>query len=667
MKDLVTPDVLLFKIPSLYLYIAVISKFKDLKKEDKSIYLKGVRVMEIKILYHIFNTIDFIFIDSEGSVLKGRGFGYQAELRQAYKRQSNISVYANVIYSRNKPPSLSDIKILFMAEQYHNFYPIYRSNSKDNNQLIQCLNKNKSNFTLEQIIPVTLLQKYNLMSIEDSIQQIHWPDSITRVELDLKTNQAIYSIAVEEILGIIFQNINQLDSRVVLSNRSVAPIHINMKLWNSFKKHLPFTLNNSQLSAVSEIYADLIAKRPMNRLLQGDVGSGKTVVFASAILQASSSNLTTCLLVPSTLLAQQHYINFKNYFKSFDIPIFLVLGSRSLKATTGLIREAATHPNAIIISTNFIWDQTIQDNTGLLIIDEQHKYGIEQRNKFMHESTYDMHLLLITATPIPRTFMMSLNGALDVTNIIGKPSTRKEINTYILNDSQIPRLCEKIKVPLSRGEQVYWICPRLESSKHTGALSSINGGRLQDSYILLKALLPDINIECVHGKMNLTKKEGTLTRFMSGETQILMGTSVVEVGLDVPNATVMIIEDANLFGLASLHQMRGRVGRRDKQSYCFLLYNKENINLLGEKRLQTLKTYQDGYDIAEKDLQNRGYGNILGVKQAGKGKFRFSTWEKSLEIAPMANAIGEDIKRDYPHLIPALVNRWGKLIKDEIK
>jgi ATP-dependent DNA helicase RecG len=672
-KELKRLSILSFKMPTNYLNLEVKASIKDLKPHDQqNRYFESIKVTGYAPLMSRFNIVKCTFTDREGYIHTGRIFsyrsGYHSAILYAYKNGRSLNIHANVIRTKADVTILREIKLIHRVDQYLNFYPIYKADYAENQYIVQALSKFKHDLQLEQLLPPSLLQKYSLLAIAEAVSTLHWPSAVTDKELWHHKARAIHTLAVEELLATILHNDQIADAKFMRGHRPIPPIQVDIVAWQSLQKQLPFKLTESQQTAVSELYRDFTRVRPMHRLLQGDVGCGKTIVFTAAILQVALSNLTTCVLAPSTLLAQQHYKNLQTYFQSFNIPVFLVLGSRASKATKTILEEAADNPNAVIISTDFIWNDTIQSHTGLLIIDEQHKYGIQKRDNFIQQTRYEVNLLLITATPIPRTLMMSIYGSVELTNIRGKPASRKDITTYIFEDAKIPELCEKIKVPISRGEQVYWVCPRLGVNNNSKVKavqetedSSRQGSSLYESFHRLRQLLPDVTIEYVHGKMSLEDKDLTLTNFLEGKIHILMGTSVVEVGLDAPNATVMVIEDATYFGLASLHQLRGRVGRRGKQSYCFLLYNKSRSDKGSPRsleRLQVLKKYQDGYDIAQEDLSSRGPGHMLGVKQAGIPKFKFFTWERAQEIMPVAQALSEAITRDHPDIIVPLIDRW---------
>lgn len=453
-----------------------------------------------------------------------------------------------------------------------------------------------SEMKIEEYLPKNILSENNFLEINSSLNQIHFPSNLKKSQL------AKSRFEYEEILEIL---LNSFVKKGEWGNKKCVKLFSNCKLQiSNFIKNLPFNLTNSQLQCVNEIIEDLTKEKPMNRILQGDVGSGKTVVAVIASYLAYLNNSKTYYMAPTEVLANQHFETFKNLFANTKVKLGLTTGSQKHIGEFDI--EIGTH--ALLHKEN-------NKNAGLVIIDEQHKFGVEQRatlTNITEEKT--AHLLTMTATPIPRTLALTLYGDLDISSLTEKPIGRQKITTKVVTKTQREKAYEWIKNELSKSKkQAYIVCPLIEESEHE-SLANVKAATIEFEK-LSKNIFKDFKVALLHGRMKPKEKEEVLNGFRNGESQILVATPVIEVGIDIKNVTVIAIEASERFGLAQLHQMRGRVGRGEEKSYCLLLTESSNPQTIS--RLKLLETEDEGSKLAEYDLKLRGQGEIFGTAQSG--------------------------------------------------
>ena len=382
-------------------------------------------------------------------------------------------------------------------------------------------------------------------------------------------------------------------------------------------KHLPFKLTNSQETVLNEINKDLMSKKRMFRIVQGDVGSGKTIVSLLAISNIIESGYQCAFMAPTEILANQHFQLAKKIFKNSNFKIDFLTGKTELKNKKKILKKLEIGHINLIIGTHALFQKKINfKKLGLVVIDEQHKFGVKQRLEFAKKGGDNCDVLLMSATPIPRTMMMSLYGDMDISKITEKPSKRKNILTLSKPEKKINELWPFIKKQIYDDNQIFWVCPLIEESKFMDYSSA------KKKYELINKKYPN-KVGLIYGSMDKVEKDKILNRFLNKELSILVSTTVIEVGIDFPNANLIIIENANKFGLAQLHQLRGRVGRGEKQGSCILLF-KEGLSKNAIKRIKILKSSDDGFFIAEEDLKLRGFGDIIGYQQSGIKNFRFA-------------------------------------------
>lgn len=428
-------------------------------------------------------------------------------------------------------------------------------------------------------------------------------------------------------------------------------------LRQQFLAGLPFVLTQAQKRVIQEIEQDLENSFPMMRLVQGDVGCGKTLVAALAALRAIKHGYQVALMAPTELLAEQHASNFKRWLAPLNINSLLLKSKLTAKNKRG-VEEAISDGSAqLIIGTHALFQESIRfKKLALIIIDEQHRFGVHQRlllhQKGVNEKTHP-HQLIMTATPIPRTLAMSFYGDLDHSIIDELPKNRGKIQTLIINSERRDSVISRVREACLSKNQVYWVCPLIEASEELECEAA------EKMHEQLSTLLPELNISLIHGRMKSAEKEKTMHAFQQGITDILVATTVIEVGVDIPNANLMIIENAERLGLTQLHQLRGRIGRGIKNSFCLLLYQTP-LSLKAKQRLEIMRSTLDGFVIAEKDLELRGAGEMLGTRQTGDLSFRIANLARDQALFSRIQQAGHLITSHYPQLIPALIQRWIK-------
>ena len=457
---------------------------------------------------------------------------------------------------------------------------------------------------LDETLSADIIQKNGLMSLDDALRIIHFPRNAKELQL------AQYRLKFEELFYI------QLNILHYAKERQMRYVgHRFAKVGDMFNRfyneQLPFQLTNAQKRVVKEIRADVNCERQMNRLLQGDVGSGKTLVALMSMLLAKDNGYQACLLAPTEILAEQHFATLRRMLGGLPVRVELLTGSTKAKDRVPLFEALENGEVDILVGTHAVLeDNVLFRNLGIVVIDEQHRFGVVQRAKMWAKNTIPPHVLVMTATPIPRTLAMTLYGDLDVSVIDELPPGRKPINTSHIFRNRIDSLYSFIRSQISEGRQAYIVYPLINESE------KLDLKNLEDGYRQLCNVFCDYRLSKLHGKMKPKEKDEEMRRFASGETQILVSTTVIEVGVDVPNASVMVIENAERFGLSQLHQLRGRVGRGASQSYCILVTDYK-LSEDTRKRMEIMTTSNDGFEIAEADLKLRGPGDIEGTQQSG--------------------------------------------------
>lgn len=457
---------------------------------------------------------------------------------------------------------------------------------------------------IPETLPQYILDRFKLMSLTEAIVQIHFPptpDALQRARQRLK---------FEELFYVQLHILRQTKQREQSFSGFTFPI-VGHYFNTFYKDYLPFELTNAQKRVIKEIRADMVSGKQMNRLLQGDVGSGKTLVALLCALLAVDNNYQACIMAPTEILATQHYQTLKEMLSDLGVHVALLTGSTKKKERQVIYEDLMNGTLHILVGTHALLENTVQFyNLGLVVIDEQHRFGVAQRAKMWSKNMRPPHILVMTATPIPRTLAMTIYGDLKVSVIDELPPGRKPIQTYHYYNTQRQKLNQFIYKQVKAGRQIYVVYPLIEESE------KMDLANLEQGYLYMRETFPDFNISMVHGKMKPAEKEAQMQRFLKGETHIMVATTVIEVGVNVPNASVMLIENAERFGLAQLHQLRGRVGRGAEQSYCILLTGVK-LSADTRKRMEIMTSSNDGFYIAEADLKLRGPGDMEGTAQSG--------------------------------------------------
>ena len=489
---------------------------------------------------------------------------------------------------------------------------------------------------VQEVMSPTLLQQYRLMDKHTALRHIHFPDNQELLA------QAQYRMKFEELFFM------QLQLGLKKRNRKIQlkgiPFPALGNYFNAFyHKHLPFTLTEAQKRVIREIRTDLKSEAQMNRLLQGDVGSGKTIVAVLCMLMALDNNLQATLVAPTEILAQQHYNSIRSLLEPLDVSVALLTGSVTKAARKPLLEQLADGRLQLLIGTHAVLEQPVHfRHLGLAIVDEQHRFGVAQRAKLWRKNDTPPNVLVMTATPIPRTLAMTAYGDLDLSVIDELPPGRKPITTIHRYDSKRLAIFQFMREEIAKGRQVYVVYPLIQESK------VLDYKDLMDGYesIVREFPLPDFQVSIVHGKMKPDDKAYEMQRFVSGKTQIMVATTVIEVGVNVPNASIMIIESAERFGLSQLHQLRGRVGRGASKSYCVLMTGNK-LSQDAQTRIQTMVRTQDGFELAEVDLNLRGPGDLMGTQQSGMLEFVIANLRQDVDIIKAArHAVDELLIHD---------------------
>jgi ATP-dependent DNA helicase RecG len=515
-------------------------------------------------------------------------------------------------------------------------------------QAVDMLKKN----SIDELLPTHLLS--HPISLQDALFYLHQPPPDANIaQLENKTHPAQQRLIIEELIA---QQLSMLAMRANAQSQDAIALDGKGSLQKQLLENLGFEPTNAQNRVAKEIQADLQQAHPMMRLVQGDVGSGKTLVAALAALSVIEAGYQVALMAPTELLAEQHLINFQKWFESLGIRVGMLSGKLKAKEKRSQTENIQLGLSKMVIGTHALFsDNVIFNNLALIIVDEQHRFGVHQRLALREKGLstgFAPHQLTMTATPIPRTLAMTAYADLKVSVIDELPPGRTPVQTVALPDTRradiIQRVYQSCK---NEGRQVYWVCTLIEESEVLECQAA------EDTADNLQLSLPDLHIGLVHGRMKADEKQYVMNAFKSGELDLLVATTVIEVGVDVPNASLMIIENPERLGLSQLHQLRGRVGRGSVASHCVLLY-KNPLSFTAKKRLQILRESNDGFYISEQDLLIRGPGEVLGTKQTGVAQFKIADLLRDQSLVPTSLQLAQQIIVAQPDLIPALTTRW---------
>ncbi len=598
----------MWKLPKSYTDRSKSSKVKDLKVDE----YQTITIIPQKYLFpRIKNLPNRVICKDETGEIECVFFNsYEGYIKRILPIGKEITLNGKVKYFRNKyqltnPKYISEDASLI--KQKHNTYSLTEGISEKvyNKIISQILNFLPK---LDEWHSKEIMKKFDNISWNNAIKELHKPENIGKFK-----DNFYQRLAFDEIFSTFLVN-----SEIRKKIKKIKKIKkkIDFKDQNKIISNLEFSLTHDQKKTLKEINNDLCSSNKMFRLLQGDVGSGKTIVSLLASYNTIKSGFQVALMAPTEILARQHYLLAKKIFSN-DIKIELISGKSNYKDKKRILKDLSEHKIDLIFGTHSIFQNKVEySKLGLIIIDEQHKFGVNQRKKLSDKGGKNCDILLMTATPIPRTLTMSIYGDMDISIINEKPKTRKPIKTYSKLENKIDEVIRFIKKEIDYGNQVFWVCPLIDESKKIDHESAVN------KFEYLKKIFPN-KVLLLHGKTSVDEKEIILNRFLKNKFSILVSTTIIEVGIDFPNANVIVIENANKFGLSQLHQLRGRVGRGFKNSTCILMF-KSNLSDNAKKRINILKNSNDGFKISEEDMKLRGFGDLLGFKQSGIKNFKLA-------------------------------------------
>ena len=599
---------LLWKLPKSYTDRSLSSKIKDLKIDE----IQTITIIPQKYSFpRVRNLPNRVLCKDETGEIDCVFFNsYEGYIRKILPIGKEITISGKIKYFRNKyqltnPKYISEDSSII--KQKHNTYSLTEGISeKVYNKIIFQIIKNLPQ--IDEWHSKDILKNFGNIGWNDSIKKLHDPENIGKFKENFYQR-----LAFDEIFSTFLVN-SEIRKKIKKIKKTKKKFYI--KKQGEIISKLDFSLTNDQTKTLNEINEDLCSDNKMFRLLQGDVGSGKTIVALLSAFNTISSDFQVAVMAPTEILARQHFLLAKKIYPK-NIKIELLSGKSSYKDKKKILNKLIKKEIDIIFGTHALFQKKVEfKKLGLIIIDEQHKFGVSQRKKLSDKAGKDCDVLLMTATPIPRTLTMTIYGDMDLSIIREKPNNRKPVKTYSKIESKIEDVIKFIKKEIQLGNQIFWVCPLIEESKKIDHSSAIK----KSEY--LKKIFPN-EVYLLHGKTTIEEKEKILNKFLRNEFKILVSTTIIEVGIDFPNANVIIIENANKFGLSQLHQLRGRVGRGNKESSCVLMF-KSNLSENAKKRINILKDSNDGFKISEEDMKLRGFGDILGFKQSGIKNFKLA-------------------------------------------
>ena len=599
---------LLWKLPKSYTDRSLSSKIKDLKIDE----IQTITIIPQKYSFpRVRNLPNRVLCKDETGEIDCVFFNsYEGYIRKILPIGKEVTISGRIKYFRNKyqltnPKYISEDSSII--KQKHNTYSLTEGISeKVYNKIIFQIIKNLPQ--IDEWHSKDILKNFGNIGWNDSIKKLHDPENIGKFKENFYQR-----LAFDEIFSTFLVN-SEIRKKIKKIKKTKKKFDI--KKQGEIISKLDFSLTNDQTKTLNEINKDLCSDNKMFRLLQGDVGSGKTIVALLSAFNTIISDFQVAVMAPTEILARQHFLLAKKIYPN-NIEIELLSGKSSYKDKKKILNKLIKKEIDIIFGTHALFQKKVEfKKLGLIIIDEQHKFGVSQRKKLSDKAGKDCDVLLMTATPIPRTLTMTIYGDMDLSIIREKPNNRKPVKTYSKIESKIEDVIKFIKKEIQLGNQIFWVCPLIEESKKIDHSSAIK----KSEY--LKKIFPN-EVYLLHGKTTIEEKEEILNKFLRNEFKILVSTTIIEVGIDFPNANVIIIENANKFGLSQLHQLRGRVGRGNKESSCVLMF-KSNLSENAKKRINILKDSNDGFKISEEDMKLRGFGDILGFKQSGIKNFKLA-------------------------------------------
>jgi len=648
---------LLLYLPNKYNDQTVIQSIQDTLLGEKSQIEANVNDIEIK--YRPKKNLVLYVSDTTGQMQIRFLHYYPSQIKQL-ESAGLVRFYGEVRQQPNYKEMIHPEYSLVNDSTIHskNLTPIYSTTKGLSQNMFRKLIKKHIDYTTQnkffEELFLNLYKKYEFPSFMDAISFLHEPPQIKVKDITDVHNSKFYKrLIYDELLA--QQLFLRKQYNLLKKNKSPKFKHAKLNQ-QVFLEQLNFTLTDSQKKVLVEIQSDFTKGFPMNRLLQGDVGCGKTVVATIAAIDCIEEGFQVAFMAPTEILAEQHYEKIKNWFKDTSYEILLLTGSMSKKTKLDTYLNIKKGKADIVIGTHALFQEAVTfNNLGFYVIDEQHRFGVEQRMKLKTNSKnkqgYEPHQLMMSATPIPRTLSMSFFAHMDVSTIKDLPGGRRPITTKVYLDDKRKQLLNLINEHCKKNNQVYWVCPLIEESEF------LDLETVSETYKELKKYFVNQNVGLIHGRMKADEKKEIMKKFQQNEIQILVATSVIEVGVDVPNATLMIIENSERLGLSQLHQLRGRIGRGEKSSFCILLY-KNKLSTAAKHRLKTIYENIDGFKIAEEDLNLRGPGELLGYKQSGIPTLRFANLSRDLAILENARNDADSLIKKNDARINEHMKRW---------
>ncbi|MFK8053970.1 MAG: ATP-dependent DNA helicase RecG [Woeseiaceae bacterium] len=594
-----------------------------------------------------------------------RFFYFSNAQRDRLKRGITISCYGDVRRTTSGPemvhPEYRELRTGDDAETDDTLTPIYPTTEGLNQGRLRMLVKQALSLLVDEspveVLPAFVRDKQDLPTLESALLHLHSPPPGTDLGLLAEgMHPTQRRLALEELLA---QYLSLRALRQRIQSDPATAIDPNAALKRQFLDSLPFTLTDAQQRVLGDIDQDMRQPKPMLRLVQGDVGSGKTVVAAAAVLAAIQAGLQCAMMAPTELLAEQHLKNFEVWFEPLGIKTAWLSGSLRAAPRREALAQIADGSAQMILGTHALFQEGVTfSRLGLVIIDEQHRFGVHQRLALREKGQTNgvvPHQLVMTATPIPRTLAMTAYADLDTSIIDELPPGRTPVSTVVIPETRREEVIQRVKDACHSGQQAYWVCPLVETSE------VLDYQAAEETHAALQEMLTDLKVGLIHGRMKAADKEAVMSAFSAGKTDLLVATTVIEVGVDVPNASLMIIENAERMGLSQLHQLRGRVGRGSVSSSCVLLY-KAPLSKMAKSRLSVLRESNDGFVIAQRDLELRGPGEVLGTKQTGSINLRIADLSRDADLLPVvqtaANHLLADDNPEGPEKVTQVIDRW---------
>lgn len=655
-----TVEDLLFHLPLRYQDRTRVVPIGTLRPGDEAVIEGEVLLTEIK--FGKRRMLLSRISDGSGS-LTLRFFHFSAAMQQSLARGSRVRCYGEArpgsVGMEMVHPEFRRIDEATLTAVEEHLTPIYPTTEGLQQPSLRNLTKQALQWLHDGRLPLTdhlppeLLHGLGFPSLQEAITYLHRPPPDAPLSLLAEERHPTQRrLAFEELLA---HTLSLRRLRAQAQRHQAPPLRGDGRLREKFLAALPFPLTGAQRRVGAEITADLERPHPMQRLVQGDVGSGKTVVAALAALQAVEAGCQAAVMAPTELLAEQHYRNFTRWLAPLGIEVAWLAGKLKTKQRRDMLERLAAGGARVAVGTHALFQEGVEfHDLGLVIIDEQHRFGVHQRLALREKGSRGgryPHQLIMTATPIPRTLAMTAYADLDCSIIDELPPGRTPVETVVLPDNRRDEVVQRVHTACRAGRQAYWVCTLIEESETLAAQAA------QDTAALLAEALPDLRIGLVHGRLKNEKKEQVMNAFKEGHIDLLVATTVIEVGVDVPNASLMIIENAERLGLAQLHQLRGRVGRGSTESHCVLMYHGP-LSQQGKERLAVMRETSDGFEIARKDLELRGPGEVLGTRQTGLLQLRIADLQRDQSLLAEASLCADRLLQHWPRQAALLIRRW---------